>query len=223
MVWHMILSATGVLLSFYISYKTGKWVIGLANLCSVFLLWFYSTHFKKRLLIGNILIAALTAWVVVVVYFFAGATLLNFKGWNPANYPFNIKQFYKLTFLYAGFAFVVSLIREVIKDMEDILGDAQYKRRTMPIAWGIPATKVFTGVWIMVCTLSLAVVQLYAWQLGRWLWAFYTFTLIIIPMLLILKGLKKAKNAHDFHLLSNYTKWVMLAGILSMLFFKFIF
>ncbi len=62
------------------------------------------------------------------------------------------RRIMRLTFLYGGFAFVISLIREVIKDMEDMEGDARYGCKTMPIVWGIPVAKVFTGVWLMVLT-----------------------------------------------------------------------
>lgn len=219
--WHLILSFTGVIISLYISYRTGKWVIVIANTCCVLLLWFYSTMFKKKLLSGNIIIAALTAWVIVVVYFFAGATIINYKGWLTTLYPFYIKRFYKLTILYAGFAFVVSLVREVIKDIEDLHGDAKYDCKTMPIEWGIPASKVFTAVWIVVCVAALCILQLYAWQSGLWLVAIYCIVAIILPLCLILRNLYKATAPPDYHKLSSMVKLVMLTGILSMLFFKF--
>lgn len=219
--WHLILSFLGVIISFYISYKTGRWIIVVANIICVLLLWFYSTVFKRKLLSGNIIIAALTAWVIVVVYFFAGATILNYKGWIETAYPFPIKRFYKFTILYAGFAFVVSLIREVIKDIEDMHGDAKYDCRTMPIEWGIPATKVFTAVWIVVCIGTLAILQLYAWQSGWWVVSIYCISAIILPLIIILRKLYKAVLPSDYQKLSSMVKLVMLAGILSMIFFKF--
>lgn len=222
-VWHWIFSLAGVLISFYISAKTNKWLIGILNMFCVLLLWFYSTHFKRMLIIGNLVIAALTAWVIVVVYFFAGATLLNFRGWNPEAFPFNVKLFYKSTMLYAGFAFVMSLIREVIKDMEDMLGDARYNCKTIPLMWGVPATKVYAGVWITVSMASLLIVQLYAWQSGWWLSAIYCLLFIIIPLGFILKKLVSATSVADYHKISSIIKLVMLTGILSMIFFKFLF
>lgn len=212
-VWHLALSFTGVLISLFISYKTGTWIIFIANIFCVLLLWFYSTTFKKKLLSGNIIIAALTAWVIVVVYFFAGA------GWNMDN-SFE-KRLYKFSILYAGFAFIVSLIREVIKDLEDMHGDAKYNCKTMPIEWGVPATKVFAAVWIIVCCAALAIVQLYMWQSGWWGSVIYCILLIIFPLLYILRELYKAIIPADYHRLSSYIKFVMLAGILSMVFFKF--
>lgn len=219
--WHLVLSFLGIVLSFYISYKTGKWVVFFANIACVLLLWFYSTIFKRKLLSGNIIIAALTAWVIVVVYFFAGATIINYKGWLTTLYPFSIKKFYKLTILYAGFAFIVSLIREVIKDIEDMYGDAKYECKTMPIEWGVPASKVFTAVWIVVCIGTLGILQLYAWQSGWWQVSVYCIVAIILPLILILKNLYKAATPPDYHKISSMVKLVMLAGILSMIFFRF--
>lgn len=219
--WHLILSFAGIVLSLYISYKTGKWIIVAANILCVILLWFYSTTFKRKLLSGNIIIAALTAWVIVVVYFFAGATIINYKGWLTTAYPFYIKKFYKLTILYAGFAFIVSLIREVVKDIEDMYGDAKYECKTMPIEWGVPASKVFTAVWIVVCIGTLSILQLYAWQSGWWWVTAYCILAVIIPLIVILRKLYKASQPSEYHQISSLVKLVMLSGILSMLFFKF--
>lgn len=219
-VWHLFLSLVGFLISFYISLKTKNYIIAIGNAATILLLWFYSTHFKKKMLIGNVLIALLAAWVIMVVYFFKGATLLSLEGWTEEYHPFNVRRFFKLTVLYAGFAFIVTLIREALKDMEDCIGDAQFHCQTMPIVWGIPATKVFTGVWIIVCSSTLLIVQVYAWQIGWWISAVYAMLFIIAPMVYLLKKLKTASLPRDYHLLSTRIKWIMLAGILSMLFFK---
>lgn len=217
-IWHWLLSGIGMLLSIYISYRIGNWLIAAANMACVLLLWFYSTTFKKKVLTGNVIIAALTAWVIVVVYFFGGA---NIAVWHRAAVPFDAPKFFKFMVLYAGFAFIISLIREVIKDLEDMEGDARYQCRTMPIAWGVPTTKVFTAVWLVVCIASLLIVQLYAWQLGWWYIALYANLLVILPLIFILKKLYSATSPPQYHQLSTYVKMVMLAGILSMLFFIF--
>src|SRR5688572_3368171 len=65
--WHLVLSAVGILISVYVSFRLGSWLITIANVCCVLLLWFYSTTFEKKVLSGNVIIAALTAWVIVVV------------------------------------------------------------------------------------------------------------------------------------------------------------
>ena len=221
--WHMLFSVIGVVLTAYASYVTHNWILLAGNILCVFLLWFYSTTFKKKLLIGNVIISALTAWVVLVLYLYCIGGLSRHiapGGYLSGDTP-GFRRLYKFTALYAGFAFIVSLIREVIKDLEDMEGDARYNCKTMPIVWGVPAAKVFAAVWLVVCIGALTLIQVYAWQLGAWLNCLYNIVFIIIPMLFILRSLYKAVNAADYHKLSQVVKFVMLTGILSMLFLKF--
>jgi 4-hydroxybenzoate polyprenyltransferase len=218
-VWHLLFSGIGLGASFYVSYRTGYWIIAIANLICVALLWFYSTHFKKQLLIGNLVISALTAWVIVVIYFFAGAGPLNYNGWHEGNYRLDDRRLYELSFIYAGFAFIISLIREVIKDLEDMYGDAQYQCKTMPIVWGVPVSKMFVAVWMIVCCAALLIIELYMWQSGWWPGALYTIFLVILPLLYVLVKLYAAKSPPQYHKLSNLMKLIMLTGIMSMLFF----
>src|SRR6266542_183633 len=119
-----------------------------------------------------------------------------------------------------GFAFVISLVREVVKDMEDIEGDRKYGCKTMPILWGINATKVFVAVWLIVLTGTLIIIQIYALRLGWWMSVLYSLVLIVAPLLLIFKKLYLAKTPEDFHRISSLIKFVMFTGILSMIFFK---
>jgi 4-hydroxybenzoate polyprenyltransferase len=104
--------------------------------------------------------------------------------------------------------------------MEDMEGDARYGCRTMPISWGIPATKVFVAVWLIVLTVSLAILQFYGLIKGWWLSAVYCLVFIIIPLLWILRELYTAVQPKAYHRLSTAIKMVMFTGILSILFFK---
>lgn len=103
--------------------------------------------------------------------------------------------------------------------MEDIEGDLRYGCKTMPIVWGLPVSKVFTGVWIVVLTGVLFVIILYVIQLGWWFSAIYSLVAIVIPLIWVLRKLYKANTSADFHRLSSVVKLIMLTGILSMLFF----
>lgn len=221
-VWHLVLSGLGILISLYFSYKTGNWIVATGNVLCVILLWFYSTTFKKKLLTGNIIISALTAWVILVLFFayaYMGGGQPAFASWNLESYGFDIKKLFKYSVLYAGLAFIVSLIREVIKDLEDMEGDARYFCKTMPLVWGVPATKVFVAVWSVVAIAALTIIQFYAWLIGNKLLAIYCVVLIIAPLVYIVKQLYKAVASQDYHALSTLIKFVMLTGILSMLFF----
>jgi 4-hydroxybenzoate polyprenyltransferase len=219
-IWHMLFSSLGVFLSFYISFRTGNLLIGSLNLLAVVLLWFYSTTFKKQLLIGNITISLLTAWVILVLYFSEVRFYLVFSAINNQHLLY-IRQLFKIAILYGAFAFIISLIREVIKDMEDMYGDEKYGCQTMPIIWGIPASKVFVATWLVVLIGALIIIQVYVMQLQWWWFAAYSILLIIAPLLNILRKLFSSFNPPDYHRLSSLLKMVMFTGILSMILFKY--
>ena len=215
--WHFILSISGLTLTALALPFLQKWYLILANILCVALLWFYSTSFKRKLLIGNIVISLLTAWTILIIFFskFSPSDIFGRQDY------INQHKFFRLAFLYAGFAFISSLIREAIKDMEDMPGDAKYGCRTMPIVWGINVTKVYVAVWLIVLLALLIIVQVYTLQFKWWLPVAYSLVLIMLPLLYIFYKLFKATTVQHFHTLSNWTKLVMLSGILSMIFFCF--
>ena len=216
-VWHLWLSFLGIVLSFYVGWRTGAWWLIPANIICVGALWFYSTTFKKKMLSGNLIISLLTAWVVLVIGFLTHFRIIT----NPEMYgTIDASKLMRLTFLYAGFAFIISLIREVVKDMEDMPGDLQYGCRTMPIVWGLNASKVFTATWLVVLITSLVIILAYVLPFQWWWPALYCFSLIILPLLYIFRKLFKASSVEHYHRLSSWLKFVMLTGILSMVFFK---
>jgi 4-hydroxybenzoate polyprenyltransferase len=215
-IWHLVLSLVGVALSFYIGWKIGNWVLGVANFACVLLLWIYSTTFKKRLLIGNIVISLLTAWVILVIY----VCELNIFDLRDPQYQSFIILVFKSAVLYGGFAFIISLIREVIKDVEDREGDARYGGHTMPIVWGLNVSKVFVAVWLIILIVALLIIIVYGFLKGWWMGAAYTTVFTLVPLIDIFRRLFKAVSVEDFHSLSTQIKLVMLTGILSMVFFK---
>ena len=127
----------------------------------------------------------------------------------------------RIGILYAAFAFISSLIREAIKDIEDMEGDERYGCRTMPIVWGVNATKVYVAVWLVVILALLVILQIYVFRFEWWAAMAYSIAFIIAPFVFIFLRLFKAQTQKDYHRLSNWTKLVMLTGILSMIFFYF--
>jgi len=216
--FHWIITTLGLLISLYVSFKTSFIVIIVNVLCTL-LLWFYSTTFKKKLLSGNIIISLLTAWTVLVLYFAANNTY-HFTLQFPDETFSAMNRIFKFAVLYAGFAFIISLIREVVKDIEDMEGDAKYNCKTMPIVWGVPSSKVFAGVWLVVLIGVLFIILFYALQLGWWLITLYCFLIVILPLIWILRKLYVAQNTPQYHQVSSMIKLVMLSGILSMFLFK---
>lgn len=219
MLLHFIFSGIGLLLSFYLSWKTSHWYIVLTNFLCIGLLFGYSASLKRKLLSGNILISLLTAWVILILTsseaFYLYYTTVDTQVLEAH------RKIIRIGNLYAGFAFISSLIREAIKDMEDMEGDARYGCRTMPIVWGLNTSKVYVAVWLVVLIAILVIVQFYVLQFRWWMPVTYSFVLIIAPMIYIFYKLAGAKRPADFHNLSRWIKTVMLTGILSMIFFYF--
>ncbi len=211
-VLHIVFSFIGFSLSCYVGYKLRNFYIPFFNLLAIVALWFYSTTFKKKLLIGNVLISLLTTWVILVL------TLSEYR-FRLIPDDLHWQRLLKVSFIYAGFAFIISLVREGIKDMEDMNGDVKYGCTTMPVVWGLQVSKVFVAVWLIVLTITVAIIQFYVIHLGWWLSALYSLIAIIIPLMWVLRKLYFANTPKQFHKLSTVIKLVMLTGILSMIFF----
>jgi 4-hydroxybenzoate polyprenyltransferase len=232
--WHGCLSLAGIGLSLILGWKLHFWLLPLFNLGSVVLLFLYSVSLKKQLLSGNILISVLTAWVVgVLLSICVNDDLLHHLGktgmlhlgpyWNPADPGpgVNYARLSRIGVLYMVFSFIISMIREVVKDMEDAEGDAKYGCRTLPIVWGFTTGKVFVGTWLIVLLGAMGIVQIYVLQFHMFLSAVYAFLCLELPLLYVCWLLTKARQPKDFHKISSVVKYIMLAGILSLIFFKY--
>ena len=195
MLAHLLLSALGVGIGLLLSLK-----VGLVNFISVMLLWGYSADLKRRPFSGNLVIAILAAAMVLVL------AVLN----NTGNLGI---------FAYAAFAFVSTLIREIIKDMEDMKGDAAHDCRTLPIVLGIRKTKpVLYALFILFFTLVLAASF---YRRNDTFFGVYLGLTVLAPGLAIVWRLQRADRKRHFAYLSLLCKFMMLAGMLSMLFFRF--
>jgi 4-hydroxybenzoate polyprenyltransferase len=125
------------------------------NLAGIFILialalYFYASTWKQIALIGNILIAALLAFSVIIIGIF---------DIFPNTFDINRQQMalaFSILFDYAKFAFILNLVREIIKDIEDIKGDFIQDIKTLPIIIGVKKT-----VGIALTILALAVLYLF--------------------------------------------------------------
>lgn len=216
-VWHLVLSSLGILTTI-LAVGFQKWYLIIANAGCVLLLWLYSTSFKKQILIGNIVVSLLTAWTVLIIFFFTIPVRAALTGGDES-----IIKFLRITILYTAFAFIISLIREALKDIEDMKGDINYGCKTLPIVAGVIATKIYIGVWTVVLIAALLILQLYIIQFGWWWAIIYAMLFIVIPLIGLLFKLQKASYPVQFGYLSSISKRIMLAGILSMIFFKLYF
>jgi len=193
MLAHVVLSGVGVLLATALS-----WRLGLVTLGAALLLWGYSARFKRVALVGNLSIAALTAALVLL----PELQLLTGQ---------------KAVWLYALAAFLLTVVREIVKDIEDMRGDAQHDCHTLPLVWGVARSKWVAGVFLA-CLGVLAVGATYhllmqgRWALGTWLLG-----LVLLPLGWLAYLLWRADRRRHFRQLSSWCKGIMLAGVLSML------
>jgi 4-hydroxybenzoate polyprenyltransferase len=216
-IWHFAFSFLGILAT-AIAVGLNKWYLILANIACTALLWFYSTSFKRQLLVGNVAISILTAWTVLILFFAFTSPRDAIIGDS-----YETIKFFRISFLYAGFAFISSLIREAIKDIEDMEGDARYDCKTLPIVAGVRSAKIYISIWAVVLLAALIVLQLYVLQF-QWSYAIiYSIVLVIAPLTYLLYLLPKATAVKDFSRLSNLSKFIMLTGIISMIFFRIYF
>lgn len=214
--WHLLLSGAGLLCTVLSLDSLRQGYLLLINMACVVLLWFYSTRFKKSFLIGNFLIALLVAWSILVVF----VSKIDPLQWAYEADPLQLRL-YRFAILYGGFAFLATLARELIKDVEDMEGDRRYGCKTLPIIWGVGVARFFALVWVGLLLLFLVGVLIYLLQLNYWAAFAYGFVLILLPLLHWIKKLQRAVTPADFGKLSRHVKWILLAGIVSMIFFYF--
>jgi 4-hydroxybenzoate polyprenyltransferase len=213
-IWHFVFSLAGIAATI-LAVGIHKWYLVLANIGCVALLWLYSTSFKRQLLVGNVVISLLTSWTVLILFFMFTEPSQAIVGHDES-----ITKLFRTAFLYAGFAFISSLIREAVKDMEDMEGDARYGCKTLPIVAGMRATKIYVTIWVVVLLAAMVILQVYILQFRWWLAIVYSVPFVIVPLIYFLAKLSKAHTSDDFSSLSNLSKMIMFSGILSMIFFR---
>ena len=188
--FHVVLSSAGILLGLILS-----WRIGAVNVFSVFLLWLYSNSLKRLPFVGNLTVAMLTGLSIYVVDLYYGTHS-------------------SMVIIYAVFAFFMTLVREIIKDMEDLKGDNTFGCRTLPIVLGMRRTKVI--IYAILAIFSATVFALNV--LYEALPLQYYVVFLFVPLLWLFYRLLRADMKKDFAWLSAFCKVIMLLGISSMAF-----
>ena len=211
MALHFIFSGLGIGIGFYLGHKIGMWNLGFINLFSASALWLYSTHFKRNYLSGNLLISLLSALVLIIV------ALYDILPASEQN-DINAIVVFKIICIYAAFAFITTLIREIVKDLEDLEGDQKMGYETYAIVSGKKKAKNIVQTLSLLTILGVACI-LYS-QFQADLYSFlYVLFFVEFPFLYFVWKLKNAEKSADFHALSILIKIIMLSGTLSMLVF----
>lgn len=187
MLLHALLSYGGIFLALFVS-----WKLAVADTLIVMLLWYYSNRLKCTPIIGNVAVGILTAMVVIVLPMYFG----------------ELKPAY---FFFAYFAFLVTIIRELTKDLEDVRGDVKFDCATYPKTKGLRSSiKLLVILEVMfLISLVLAIVE------NTNEIRIYTSIFLILPTLFLIFKSSKSKHEKDFSLLSFLDKIIILFGLFS--------
>jgi 4-hydroxybenzoate polyprenyltransferase len=214
-IFYWVLTIAGVLIGFYLSFRVKYFSLGFVFIAIAMMLWFYSAQYKKTAFWGNFVISLLSAMVVLIIWLFEFFALRA----NPINYTEAMKQLELISVVvsaYAIFAFLVSMIREIVKDVEDLEGDKASGYKTLPATVGIKGAKRFALIITSITIILLAICQYYLFKMNLMLVFWYLLVVVQAFLIFLLYTIFKAKTKEDYHFLSNAAKIIMVAGILSM-------
>ena len=200
MTLYIILNAVGVAGGSYVAFKTELPKLGLIFPLTAGILWFYSVSYKRTFLLGNMIVALLSSVVPVMAAIFEKNMYVNFL------------------FIagYSLFAFLLTMIREIIKDIEDKEGDTEEGCKTIPIVLGVKGAKIIAIFFSFITIAFIAYIQRKQF-LSEDKISFWYFTIALqLPMVILTILTAMAGEKKGFHRLSTFTKLIMLAGILSM-------
>lgn len=177
-------------------------------------LWYYSVELKKKVLSGNIVVSLFTSVSIFIIWLYH---LIIIK--NDAILMVDARKIIPvlnyLVLSYSIFAFIISMIREIVKDIEDIKGDQENGYRTLPIVHGVEKSKVIITAlsFIMIILVILAIYFAYTYN---WLkLSTYLSVAVLLPLIYFVYLLRKSQNTEQFGDLSTLAKIIMIAGILS--------
>ena len=212
----MVLSGTGIICGIAAAGMLRSWTLGILFVIIPGLLWFYSSSYKRLFMVGNLIIALL-AGVAPMVVAMANVAILQLRYGTILAYTTLPHDIYAWVGGFALFAFLLTWIREIIKDMQDQMGDRELECHSMPVVWGEKWTKVFvTG--LIVLTISLVGHLWYhvlPFPIG-WssLSTRYIALGIVTPMICTLWLLWAAKIPSDYKTCQQVVKFTMLIGML---------
>ena len=184
-----------VLLAFMVSWRAAVFFS-----VYIFLIWFYSHKLKKYPVIGN-----LTAALLAVLPFFG--ILLYVTRYNSGTYF--MSDNIGTVFAHATFLYLLILIRELIKDLENLQGDIVANYRTIPVMFGEKTAKtIITGLTFLTVIPVFLLINEY--DVGYMDVYFYTGMIVIIYFLF---KLQKSESREDYQLLHNTLKALIVAGV----------
>lgn len=231
-VWHWMFNFIAFSIACYLSWRYETFWYVFIHLLSINALWFYSMYFKRKFLIGNLIIAALTALVPILcgIHFLKLVDTSNQiilpASWDGSQSfgidAHGIKTFFVLFF--AFFAASLNLVREIIKDIEDVEGDLMLKAKTIPIVLGEKKSK-WTAQILLLTVLLLPIpfiAEGYEIYQAKFIVALAPALLIVLGILFCLILLSLAKQKDQYKRIDRIIKLTMIIGCLFPFYWYFL-
>ena len=210
------LTAVGMIAGTVLAWWAHSWTLLFTYVVSPGLLWFYSASYKRMFLVGNLVVAFASAIVPLLVAI-ANADYLHHLYQNALAYSPIVGELYVWTGGFAAFAFLLTWVREIVKDIEDIEGDREMECRTLPIVWGDKVAKIIATI-LLVVIATLIVYILFAVLPFSHEWKSlptrYVVFGLIVPILCSIVLLWAANNRTEYHRVQTIIKFAMFMGML---------
>ena len=199
----------GFLFSLLVAFRLGElelvWIFPL----TVALLSTYSVYLKGVPFLGNLLIALYCAGVPGIIFLAERDSIRLLLERQPQTGIDLIRT----GLLFMLFAFLATLLRELVKDVDDMNGDRLAGCQSLPIIWGLPKAKRLAYFYLVLLTLALLTPYLFNWEFFQ-----QPVTITYVLLLLLSLGvfsyfLRAAQIQKDFHRLSQFIKLYLLLGL----------
>lgn len=209
------LSGIGIACGIVMAALLRSMTIGIIFVIVPGLLWFYSSSYKRLFMVGNLIIALLSGLTPMLVAM-ANVAQLELSYASILPYTTLVHDLYVWHGGFALFAFLLTWIREIVKDLQDQMGDRELECHSMPVVWGDKWTKVFVTGLIIITTALIGYLWLDILPFSRSWSALSTryIALVVISMLGSLGLLWSAKIPSDYKTCQQLVKFTMLLGTL---------
>ncbi len=209
----MWLNIIAIGIGFYISFAINFYKLGIIFILISGLLWFYSQSYKKSLLLGNFIIALLASLVPLIILPYEILLQYDINKQHLIDIGVNLNKINYTVLSFSAYAFILTFIREIIKDIEDEEADSIHDYRTLPIVAGIKTAKFFAAI-LTIATIVSIIYILINFLTYSSLILIYAGIFVILPLSFLTIWILFAKNQKDFHKISIFTKIIMFAGVL---------
>jgi 4-hydroxybenzoate polyprenyltransferase len=223
---YWLLSVLGLLMGLWSSYVIGDPLLGIIFLAYFIGLWFYSKKLKYKPVIGNLLIAIFIAIVPYAsgVFHLSAITCVGMG----KDMPLSIKYW---IWGISVFAFLTTLAREIVKDMEDVKGDSAAGCKTLPIVFGQRTAKRIVQVILLVLILALVYAEFWMFTDNKMdinnhnnpvASSIYIGLFLQLPLGYLIYRINGAEETKDLNKISNWLKVIMALGVTYLGVFHFL-